>query len=95
MRTGTVLRSFLKLAISYKLNNRKINVAVLVGGPSAEHDVSLETGRVILNALDKNKYNPIPVTITKDKKWLLSSAEKSLVGLKAGEAIIQSAINKK
>lgn len=81
------------------MKGRKRNVVVLIGGPSAEHDVSLATGRVILSALDKNKYNPMPVTITKDGKWLLppkdakfltsgeNKAEKSLVALETGSAI--------
>ena len=81
------------------MNNRKRNVVVLIGGPSAEHDVSLATGRVILSALDKSKYNLMPVTITKEGKWLLPPAdktflssdenkeEKSLVALETGNAI--------
>jgi D-alanine-D-alanine ligase len=51
--------------------SRKINVAVLMGGRTAEHEVSLETGRVIANALDKSKYNVKPVIITKRGKWLV------------------------
>ena len=50
--------------------SRKINVAVLMGGRTAEHEVSLETGRVIVNALDKGKYDVKPVVITKAGKWL-------------------------
>ncbi|MBI4120239.1 MAG: D-alanine--D-alanine ligase [Parcubacteria group bacterium] len=81
------------------MNDRKLNVVILIGGPSAEHDVSLATGRVILNALDKTKYNLTPVTISKDGKWLLPPAdkkfltgnrnkeEKSLVALETGNAI--------
>lgn len=42
-----------------------------MGGPSAEHEVSLETGRTVLDYLDKSKYNLLPVAITKSGKWLL------------------------
>ena len=35
----------------------KKNIIVLMGGPSAEHEVSLATGDIIIKALDKNKYN--------------------------------------
>jgi len=45
--------------------SRKINVAVLMGGRTAEHEVSLKTGKVIVNALDKNKYNVKPIVIKK------------------------------
>jgi D-alanine-D-alanine ligase len=51
--------------------SRKINVAVLMGGRTAEHEISLKTGRVIVNALDKNRYNVKPVIITKAGKWLV------------------------
>ena len=49
----------------------KINVAVLMGGRTAEHEVSLSTGRVIVNALDKSTYNVKPIVITKEGKWLI------------------------
>ena len=49
----------------------KINVAVLMGGRTAEHEVSLSTGRVIVNALDKDEYNVKPIVITKAGKWLV------------------------
>lgn len=51
--------------------SRKINVAVLMGGQTAEHEISLGTGRVIVNALDKSEYNVKPVVITKTGKWLV------------------------
>lgn len=50
---------------------QKINVAVLMGGRTAEHEISLETGRVIVNALNKDKYNVKPIIITKTGKWLI------------------------
>jgi len=50
---------------------RKINVAVLMGGRTAEHEVSLNTGRVIANALDKDKYNVKPIIIKKTGEWLV------------------------
>ena len=53
------------------MNDKKLNLVVLMGGPSAEHDVSLATGKVILSALDKEKYNPIPVIVPKNGKWVL------------------------
>ena len=49
----------------------KINVAVLMGGRTAEHEVSLKTGQVIANALDKGKYNVKPVVIKKTGEWLV------------------------
>ncbi len=41
-----------------------------MGGKSAEHEVSLQSARNIVNALDRNKYKVVPIGISKDGKWL-------------------------
>ena len=46
------------------------NVAVIFGGRSVEHEVSIITGMQIVENMDKSKYNPIPVYITKEGKFL-------------------------
>jgi D-alanine-D-alanine ligase len=50
---------------------KKINVLILFGGKSVEHEVSLESAKNIFNAIDKKKYNPILIKIDKDGKWKL------------------------
>lgn len=50
---------------------KKLNVLVVFGGKSGEHDVSLMSAASILRAIDQEKYNPIPVGITKDGTWKL------------------------
>ena len=50
---------------------KKIKIAVLIGGPSPEHEVSLNTGKEILANLDKAKYLPTSIVVTKDGKWPL------------------------
>ncbi|WP_026476962.1 D-alanine--D-alanine ligase [Alkaliphilus transvaalensis] len=47
----------------------KINVMVVFGGKSGEHEVSLMSAASILRAIDKEKYNVIPVGITKNGGW--------------------------
>ena len=59
---------------------RKLNVAVLMGGRTAEHEVSLDTGRMIVNALDKGTYNVKPITITREGKWLVPHGYIALPG---------------
>mgnify|MGYP001619671596 CR=1 FL=1 len=49
----------------------KIRVAVLMGGPSSEYEISLATGRKIISALDTEKYLVQPVVVTKERKWLI------------------------
>jgi D-alanine-D-alanine ligase len=52
----------------------KLRVGVIFGGRSAEHEVSLVSATSIMNALDKKKYEIVPIGITPEGKWL-SSAE--------------------
>jgi len=50
---------------------QKLNVCVLFGGISPEHEVSLRSAESVLNNMDPDKYNIFPVGITKEGKWLL------------------------
>ena len=47
----------------------KITVALLFGGKSGEHEVSLRSAASILQALDRSKYDVIPIGITKEGHW--------------------------
>ena len=49
----------------------KLNVCVLFGGVSPEHDVSLRSAESVLNNMDPEKYNIYPVGITKEGQWIL------------------------
>jgi D-alanine-D-alanine ligase len=48
---------------------KKITVALLFGGKSGEHEVSLRSAASILKALNREKYDVIPIGITKDGQW--------------------------
>lgn len=50
--------------------SKKIRIALLFGGKSAEHDVSIMSARNIYQALDKEKYIITPIGITREGKWL-------------------------
>lgn len=50
---------------------KKLNVAVIFGGKSTEHDVSLVSAASVMRNMDTEKYNIIPLGITKDGRWLL------------------------
>ncbi len=49
---------------------RRIRVGVLFGGKSGEHEVSLLSAQSVIRALDKAKYEVIPIGITKEGRWL-------------------------
>lgn len=59
----------------------KMNIAVLFGGQSSEHDVSCVSVQTIVGAMDREKYEPILVGITKEGHWLyVDSVEKIASG---------------
>ena len=56
----------------------KKKVVVIFGGMSSEHEVSCISGATVIGAIDKEKYEPILVGITKDGKWLLTENVDSI-----------------
>jgi D-alanine-D-alanine ligase len=66
----------------------KLNLAVVFGGQSGEHEVSLKSANQVMSALNKEKYNVIPIAITKKGQWLTGNKGKEYMELnlpKAGE----------
>ena len=49
--------------------NRKTRVAVLYGGKSGEHEVSLKSAASVLRHLDRERFEPVPVSIDKQGRW--------------------------
>ncbi|HEX5119913.1 MAG TPA: D-alanine--D-alanine ligase family protein [Pseudonocardiaceae bacterium] len=49
----------------------RLRVAVLSGGPSAEHEVSLRSAQAVLDALPKERFDPVPVVIDRRGRWSL------------------------
>src|SRR5262245_44125303 len=58
----------------------RLRIAVLFGGRSAEHDVSVLSATNVMRALDPRKYDAVPVFITREGKWLLSTFEGGALG---------------
>ncbi|MBI3289788.1 D-alanine--D-alanine ligase [Candidatus Microgenomates bacterium] len=65
------------------------NIAILSGGPSAEHEISLLSAREVVKNLDPQKYNALPIIISKDgKTWLPVSKEKFLESKNGQKSIV-------
>lgn len=62
----------------------KIRIGVLFGGRSAEHEISILSARSILNGLDPERYEPVPLAITREGRWL--SPGNARAALEAGKA---------
>lgn len=78
----------------------KLRIGVVFGSRSVEHEVSIVTALQVIAALDRSKYEPVPIYITKDGRWLVgeqlarlesykdlqlvSGAERALLGPEPG-----------
>jgi D-alanine-D-alanine ligase len=51
---------------------KRLRVAVLYGGRSGEHEVSLASAAAVLANLDRKKYEPVGVRLEKDGRWILA-----------------------
>lgn len=56
----------------------KIKVGVIFGGESVEHEVSVISAMVAMNKLDQEKYEIIPIYITKDREWYTGEMLKDI-----------------
>jgi D-alanine-D-alanine ligase len=60
---------------------KKLQVGVLFGGRSGEHEVSLLSAASVLKAIDRSRYEVVPIGITKQGRWVVSGdAERLLAG---------------
>jgi D-alanine-D-alanine ligase len=58
---------------------RKLRVGILFGGRSGEHEVSLLSAASILKAIDRKKFDVVPIGITKDGHWLAAGDAQNLL----------------
>jgi D-alanine-D-alanine ligase len=62
----------------------KLRVGILFGGRSGEHEVSLLSAASVLKAIDRKRYEVVPIGITKEGRWVTAAAAQALL---AGETI--------
>jgi len=63
---------------------KKLRVGILFGGRSGEHEVSLLSAASVFNAIDKTKYEVVPIGITKEGRWLTAADAERLLQGKGG-----------
>lgn len=57
----------------------RIRVGIVFGGRSAEHEVSLQSAKNVVEALDRNKYEPVLIGIDKQGRWYLTEQSSFLL----------------
>ncbi len=76
-------------------NRKRLRVGILFGGRSGEHEVSVVSAASVIRALDTEKYEAVPIGITKDGRWLVGAAAQKMTEqkmlpelLKTGERVV-------
>jgi D-alanine-D-alanine ligase len=69
------------------MSHKKIRVGLVFGGRSGEHEVSLASAKSVMENLDPEKYEVVPIGITKAGSWLLGTSPDKLIaaGQEVGE----------
>jgi len=69
---------------------KRLRVGVLFGGRSGEHEVSLASAASVIGGLDPEKYEAVPIGITKDGRWLAGGAAQKMLPevLKTGQRVV-------
>lgn len=73
----------------------KKRIALIFGGQSGEHEVSLRSANQIMNALDRNKYKIIPIAITKTGRWLVGRSGRKYLEDNLASADCQGGVGSK
>ena len=74
-------------------DKKRLRVGVLFGGRSGEHEVSLASAASVIRGLDPDKYEAVPIGISKEGHWLVGSAAQKMLPevLKAGQRVVMAA----
>jgi D-alanine-D-alanine ligase len=71
-------------------DKKRLRVGIIFGGRSGEHEVSLASAASVIRALDPEKYEAVPIGISKDGRWLIGTGAAKLLPevLKSGERVV-------
>ena len=58
---------------------KKVRVGVIFGGRSGEHEISIRSARAIVEAIDRRKFDVVPIAITEEGKWLAPAHSAQLL----------------
>jgi D-alanine-D-alanine ligase len=65
----------------------KTRVGVIFGGRSGEHEISIRSAKTVIEQIDKDKYDVVPIAIGKNGNWLNPSDSVGLLPATSGEAL--------
>jgi D-alanine-D-alanine ligase len=68
------------------VHKNRVRVAVVYGGRSGEHEVSIHSARSVINAIDPDQYEVVPIGITHEGAWMLAEPDALLNGTVSPES---------
>ena len=74
-------------------DKKRLRVGVLFGGRSGEHEVSLASAASVIRGLDPDKYEAVPIGITKEGHWLIGAGAQKMLPevLRGGQRVMMTA----
>lgn len=69
------------------VETRKPRVAVVFGGRSSEHAISCSTAGSVLRAIDRDRYDVVPIGITTEGRWVLEADDPSRLAITSADAL--------
>jgi D-alanine-D-alanine ligase len=74
-------------------DKKRLRVGILFGGRSGEHEVSLASAASVIRGLDPDKYEAVPIGISKEGHWLIGGAAQKMLPdvLKGGQRVMMTA----
>jgi len=74
-------------------NKKRLRIGILFGGRSGEHEVSLASAASVIRGLDPDKYEALPIGITKEGHWLIGAGAQKMLPevLKGGQRVMMTA----
>ena len=75
------------------VKNKRLRIGIIFGGRSGEHEVSLASAASVIRALDPEKYDVVPIGITKQGRWLVGTPAQKVLPevLRAGRNVMLNA----
>src|SRR6266849_3469149 len=69
---------------------KRLRIGVLFGGRSGEHEVSLASAASVIRGLDPEKYEAVPIGISKDGRWLVGQGAQKMLPevLRSGQRVV-------
>ncbi len=73
---------------------KKLRVGVIFGGQSGEHEVSIRSAASVIQAIDRKKYDVLPIAISREGKWLSPPEAVNLLPASAQSLLSQETVSK-